>query len=477
MTLSTASAFTDDVLGRHDAIAIARLIRDGAVSAAEVVEAAIERANQVDPTIGAIAASCFETARRQSGNRVNGPFGGVPTVIKDMTDVVGMPTRYGSAAFENSTPVKRTYHTAEQLFEMGMICLGKSTMPEFGFTASTEFLDRSPTRNPWNLDHTPGGSSGGSAALVAAGVIPIAHGSDGGGSIRIPAACCGLVGLKPTRGRLPASQGREPFVGIVTDGVLTRSVRDSALFMAESERRTPQSAFTPVGHVERPLERPLRIAAVSGEALVGRLDHIVNREFESTLKLLESLGHHVEPFELPSTEQFAEDFQNLWRFLAWMAVSTSKRRIDSSFERSRLTDFVKGLASELPGRLRKLPGAVLRLRRSSRRCALLYSQHDVLVSPTVGQRPPLIGHLAMDVPPELLMQRMRQWSCFTPIANATGAPAINLPLGFDAETNLPIGMMFSANLQHERLLLELALQLEVAQPFRMLDESREPMIR
>lgn len=468
MTPSTASAFTDDVLARHDGVAIARLVRDGEVSAREVIEAAIERANRVEPSIGAIVAECFDTARQRTRQTPRGPFAGVPTLIKDMTDVAGLPTRFGSAALENSRPAKRTHPAAQQLFDMGMICLGKTTMPEFGFTASTEFPDRPATRNPWNLDHTPGGSSGGAAALVAAGVVPIAHGSDGGGSIRIPASCCGLVGLKPTRGRLLASQGREPFVGIVTDSVLTRSVRDTALFMFEAERRTPRARFHPIGHVTQPLKRSLRIAAVSGASLDGHVDSVVKHQFESTLKLLESLGHQIVPIELPRTEQFAEDFRNFWALLAWTAISTSKRMIDPSFDRNRLTAFVKELASQMPRRLHKTPGAVLRLRRSSRRCALLYAQHDVLVSPTVGQQPPQIGHLAVDLPMDVLMQRMRQWACFTPVANATGAPAITLPLGFDLETNLPTGIMFSANRQQERLLLELALQLEAAQPFRVL---------
>ncbi|TWT73945.1 amidase [Allorhodopirellula solitaria] len=471
MTIPTASAFTDDVLARHDGVAIASRVREGEVSASEVIDASIERAKRVDPSLVAIVAECFDAARQRASGARPGVFSGVPTVIKDMTDVAGLPTRYGSAALANSASVQRNHPTAQQLFDMGMICLGKSAMPEFGFTASTEFPDHPPTRNPWNLDHTPGGSSGGSAALVAAGVIPIAHGSDGGGSIRIPAACCGLVGLKPTRGRLPASQGGEPFLGIVTDGVLTRSVRDTAQFMAAAERLAPRPGFTPIGHAERPLDRPLRIASVSGELLDGSVDPAVKREFESTLQLLESLGHRVEPIELPSTEQFAEDFRNFWFLLAWTAASTSKGRIDSSFDRDRLSDFVKGLASQIPSRLHKLPGALIRLRRSSRRCARLYAQCDVLVSPTVGQRPPQIGHLGMDLSMDVLMQRMRQWACFTPIANATGAPAISLPLGFDVETNLPIGIMFSANLQQERLLLELALQLEAARPFRSLGEG------
>ncbi|TWU17049.1 amidase [Allorhodopirellula heiligendammensis] len=468
MKPSTASAFTDDVLARHDGVAIARLIRDREVSVAEVIAAAIERANQVDPLLGAIVTDCFDAARQRARKPLDGPFAGVPMLIKDLTDVAGMPTKYGTAALENSLPVHRTHPIAQQLLDMGMVCLGKSTMPEFGFTASTEFPDRPPTRNPWNLEHTPGGSSGGSAALVAAGVVPIAHGSDGGGSIRIPASCCGLVGLKPTRGRLLPSQGREPFVGIVTDGVLTRSVRDTAMFMAEAERLSPRRGFMPIGHVLRPLDRSLRIAAVAGDLVDRSVDPVVKREFAATLKLLESLGHRVTPVELPNTEQFAEDFRNFWCLLAWTAMSTSRRLIDSSFDRSRVTGFVKELAGQMPRCLHKLPGAVMRLRKSSQRSGRLYSQYDVLVGPTMGERPPLIGHLAMELPMEVLLQRMRKLACFTPLANATGVPAISLPLGFDIEKNLSIGMMFSANLQQERLLLELALQLEAAQPFRLL---------
>ncbi len=422
----------------------------------------------MEPLIGAIVVDCFDQAIDRSATPLTGALAGVPTFIKDMTDVAGMPTRFGSEALYKSAAAKRTHRIAQQLFDMGMVCLGKSTMPEFGFTPSTEFPHREPTRNPWNLDHTAGGSSGGSAALVAAGIVPIANAADGGGSIRIPAACCGLVGLKPSRGRLPASQSAEPFVGIVTDGVVTRSVRDTALFMAEAERLDPNPKLMPIGHVDRPLDRPLRIGAIIDPPTDAVVDDVVRREFDALVKLLESLGHQVEPMGLPVDEQFAEDFIAFWSMLAWLVKFTSKRLIDSTFDKSRLTGVTRGLARQTRGRIHKLPGAIFRLRRSAATYAALFADRDVIVSPTVGQLPPPLGHLGMDLPFEVLFPRVREWACFSPYANATGGPSVSLPLGRDDQTNLPVGMMFGAGVGQERLLLELALQLEQAAPFRQL---------
>jgi len=468
MTITTVHAFADDLLADHDGVAIASLIRDRKMSAQEVTRAAIARAKKMEPSISAIVVDCFDKASERASGPLSGAFAGVPTFIKDMTDVAGMPTRFGSEALRNSAPAKRTHQIAQQLLDMGMVCLGKSTMPEFGFTPSTEFPNRNPTRNPWNLDRSVGGSSGGAAALVAAGVVPIANAADGGGSIRIPAACCGLVGLKPSRGRIPAAQSEEPFVGLVTDGVVTRTVRDTALFMAEAERLRPNPKLTPIGHVDRPLDRPLRIGAVIDTPTDAVVDDVVRREFDSSLKLLASLGHHVEPIELPIDEQFAEDFITFWSMLASLVALTSKRLIDSSFDKSRLTDVMRGLSRQTRHRALKLPGAIFRLRRSSKRYSELFAQCDLIASPTVGQITPPIGHLGMDLPFDVLFPRVRQWASFTPYANATGAPSISLPLGHDEPTNLPVGIMFGANLGQDRLLLQLALQLEGAAPFRVI---------
>jgi len=220
-------AFTDDPLGALDAVGVAEAISAGDISSREATEAAIARAEHVDPALNMLVVRDFERALSQSESPGPGPFSGVPSVVKDNTDVVGLPTRHGAESVPARDANADASFTA-QLRSTGVVVIGKSTMPEFGFNASTEFENLPPTRNPWNPEFSCGASSGGSAALVASGVVPIAHANDGGGSIHIPAAGCGLVGLKPTRGRVvDAAEAATMPVNIISNGVVTRTVRDT----------------------------------------------------------------------------------------------------------------------------------------------------------------------------------------------------------------------------------------------------------
>src|SRR5512139_3873996 len=223
------SAFTDDALGEDDAVGIAARIRSGEVSAAEVEAAAVARVRRVDPVLHAVAHAAYDRPRRSTDT--GAALYGVPTFVKDNTDVVGMPSNHGSAAW-TTRPAKRDGRYTRQYLSTGMTVLGKSRLPEFGFNATTEFMDEEPTRNPWNTGYSVGASSGGAAALVASGAVPVAHANDGGGSIRIPAAAAGLVGLKPSRGRhIAGEETRFLPVDIVSEGVVTRTVRDTAAFL------------------------------------------------------------------------------------------------------------------------------------------------------------------------------------------------------------------------------------------------------
>ena len=235
-------AFGDDALADHDGVALARLVREGTVSPEELAAAAIARAQAVDPTLHAVASPIFDRPRF-APDRTAALYG-VPTFIKDNTDVRGLPTNHGSEAF-TAKPAKRDGAYTTQYLSTGMTLLGKSRLPEFGFNASTEYMTEEPVRNPWNTERSVGASSGGSAALVAAGVVPIAHANDGGGSIRIPAACAGLVGLKPSRHRhIDGEQARHLPINMISEGVVTRSVRDTAAFLAAAENhwRNPSLA-------------------------------------------------------------------------------------------------------------------------------------------------------------------------------------------------------------------------------------------
>ena len=467
-------AFRDDALGDADGVELARRIGDGEVTAAEVLDAVIARAETVEP-LAAVVVDAFEAAmveaRRHVPGRGPGAFGGVPTFIKDQIDVAGLPTRYGSDAHPGHVPATRNDPIAQQLFDMGMICAGKSSLPEYGFVPSTEFPSAAPTRNPWNPARTAGGSSGCAAVLVASGVVPIAHAADGGGSIRIPASCCGLVGLKPSRGRLPHSGMHEPFVGLVTDGVVSRSVRDAAVYLAEAERLDPAKGLAPVGAVHEPTSRPQRIGLVTESPTGATLDEPTVAAVQAAGDLLASLGHHVEAYAPPIDPQFAEDFALYWSTLALLTRETARLRVDRQFDKAAMARFTHGLADNARGSLRRVPGAMRRLKASQRSLADVHPDLDVVLSPTVGQVPPELGTLSIDQDLDELLPKLTEWTCFTPLANATGAPAISLPLGFDEPTGMPIGVMLSADLGRERALLELALQIEQAAPFRRIQDQ------
>src|SRR6478735_4299042 len=286
-------AFTDDALGDLDAVGLTEALGAGHVSIPEVIEAAISRTEQVAPALNAVAVDCFDRARAEAADPRGGFFAGVPTFLKDNVDLAGVPTMQGTDAFA-PRPAKRDGDFARMFLATGLVPIGKTQLSEYGFSASAEHVRLGVVRSPWSTDHTAGASSAGTAALVAAGAVPLAHGNDGGGSIRIPAAVNGLVGLKPTRDRLAQDKmNRQMPVRIVADGVLTRSVRDTAAFLRESERVYRELRLPPVGDVTRPGRTRLRIAVhtagIGREASPEAVD--LTRK---TAALLEGLGHQVE---------------------------------------------------------------------------------------------------------------------------------------------------------------------------------------
>ena len=468
MTARSVHAFTDD-LARLDAVATTEAVRRGDVSVPEVVEAAIARAEALDGELGAIATPDFDRARATAATVTRGPLVGVPTFIKDNMDQVGLPTKEGSKALAHARPAKANGGVTAQLLDMGMISLGKSSLPEFGFAPSCETLDGTATRNPWNLDHTTGGSSAGAAALVAAGVVPVAHGADGGGSIRIPSACCGLVGLKVSRGRLVPDLGSKLMpVDIVTEGLLTRSVRDLALHLAEAEKRYRKRSLPAVGHVTAPVRRSLRIGVVTEAPLGAGLDAANQQALKETVALLEELGHQVTPITFPGVEAFAADFLQYWSMLIWTVVNQGQRLFDPSFDKTQMTPFSLMMAQRFRDQIRTAPANIVRMRGYQRTYRAMYQSCDVVLAPTLATVAPPIGHLASDMDGEILLERLTDWMPFTPLANGTGLPAISLPMGHDDELGLPVGMMFQADLGADALLVELALQLEAAHPWRTL---------
>ncbi|MDJ0788282.1 MAG: amidase [Myxococcota bacterium] len=463
-------ATTDDAMGTSDAVGLASRIASGEVSHEEVVDAAIERARAVDPLLNAIACEDFERARAAAAAKPAGPLGGVPTFIKDTDAVAGLPNRVGSRA-TSAKPAAKSSRFVTQFESTGVVSLGLSTTPEFGQTATAESSLNGPTRNPWNPAFSPGGSSGGAAALVAAGVVPIAHGNDGAGSIRIPASACGLVGLKPSRGRVATTALPAAFpVNFLHQGVLTRTVRDTATFLRAAEPHAIEHGIKDpllpgLGKTVRAREQPLRIGFfVEGPDGVA-CDSQCAAATERAAALCESLGHSVARIENPFAPTLDRDFWIACWSLLFLAVEVQGRSLlGPDFDRGKLEDFSHFLAAHFLKNAHRFPFARQRTRAFASQYDDAFAQLDVLLTPTLGGPTPELGYFGPEVPGEVHLERLRRYLPFTPPHNVSGAPAVSLPLGSSAE-GMPIGVMFAARLGEDDKLLELALQIEQAGAF------------
>ena len=462
------SAFSDDALADRDAVGVAEAIRAGVSSRAEAVKAAILRVEKVNPALNGLAYEAFDRARdrAKAATQYGGFFDGVPTFVKDNVAIAGMPTMEGTDAWDPH-PERADGDFARHYLATGLLPLGKTQMSEFGFSAVAEHPRLGPVRNPWNVDHTAGASSAGAGAFVAAGVVPIAHANDGGGSIRIPASCNGLVGLKPSRGRLPLDKNmRQMPIRIVANGVVTRSVRDTAVFYREIERSWPVRGLPAIGDVTGPARTRLRVAVYTTSVRRDCSPEVRDLTL-STAALLESMGHRVDlldgPPPIPSS--FADDFVLYWALLAMALVRGGKRTFGDSFDRGRLDNLTLGLDRFAGRNLHRLPLAIARLATTRRFTAKLSRKYDILLTPTLADEPPRIGYLDPGADYEQIIGRLSDWVAFTPLQNVTGDPAISLPLANTA-AGLPVGMMFTARSGQEAMLLALAFELEAAQPFR-----------
>jgi amidase len=470
--LSQVHAFNHaDALGHHDAVALAEQLQRGDTSATALVQAAFQRLEQVNPALHATVCLQEEAALAQArfydevGNFR--AFQGIPGFLKDNLDLQGLPTQHGSAAM----PAMAKQHTsavAQQIIDTGVVLLGKTKLPEFGLTATTEYSKAEPAHNPWNTGHSTGGSSGGSAALVAAGVVPIAHANDGGGSIRIPAACCGLVGLKPSRGRLAMNEMAKSLpINIVSDGIVSRSVRDTAAFFALAEEHYKNPTLAPLGHITAPGRKRLKIGMFTQKISGHETDAACVEAVHKAAALCEELGHEVQEIKVPISAQFADDFLLYWGMLAASISHLGKLAVERQMDTSKLEPLTHGLARHFTRNLLKFPFALRRLYQFEAQYATAFTDLDVLLSPTLGQPAPPLGYLGLDLPFEQARERLVNFASFTAAQNVAGAPAISLPMHHTTE-GIPVGVHFAAAMGHEFRLIELALEIEQAQPFKML---------
>ena len=457
----------DDALGRDDACGLAKRLASGEVSAAELREAALARARVADAALNAVTVWVDDAVPPVPDGS---PFAGVPSVVKDTDDLAGYPTTQGSWAVPDR-PARTSSRWVEQFLRLGFVPVAKTTLPEFGLTASTESSRFGATRNPWHPGRSAGGSSGGSAALVAAGVVALAHANDGGGSIRIPAACCGLVGLKPSRGRLVDSLDTRLLpVRLTTQGVLTRTVRDTARYYAAAERLHRDPRLPAIGLVEGPGAARLRVAVVLGGTRGLPVSAETTAAVRDVAELLSDLGHHVEEVPTPVDDRFGPDFLRYWGLLAFALKNAGARVFGRGFDGSRTETLTTGLSRLVAQQAAGLPASLRRLRRLARAHEDVYERWDVVLSPVTGHPPPPVGYLGPDVDFRTHLVRLLRFTSFTPLQNVSGSPAISLPLGW-SPAGLPIGVQAAAPFGHERRLLELAFELEAAAPWPMTPSS------
>ena len=482
---------------QHDGLGLAALVRSGQVSAAELLETALARIDALNPALNAVIRMRREQARAE-GARIDpaAPFAGVPFVLKDLlATLAGEPTSGGTRLLAE-LPRPRDSELVRRFRAAGVQIVGRSNTPEFGLMPYTEPLLYGPTRNPWSLAHSPGGSSGGSAAAVAAGLVPLASGGDGGGSIRIPASCCGLFGLKPSRGLTPTGPDLgELWHGFAIEHVLSRSVRDSAAMLdatSGADAGAPYAAPLPA--------RPF-LAEVGADP--GRLRIAFTRlplfgnapvhvdcidALEDAARLLVSLGHEVEEADpVLDREACARAFAIVIAAetraeIEALARLVGRRPHQRDFEAATFSTGLLGRSISAA----VYAGAVNTLQLTARKLAPFFARHNVLLTPTLATPPPRIGALQ---PSATEMRQMRVVNAlgagwlldalgavdqmaqktfafipFTPLFNATGQPAMSVPLHWNAD-GLPIGVQFAARFGEDSMLLRLAGQLEAARPW------------
>ena len=482
---------------QKDATALAELVKKGDVTASELLQLAIDRAEKVNPRINAIVQPLHEKGREMIPQiPKDAPFAGVPFLLKDLElEWAGTPLRSGCRGF-NSYVSQQDSELVKRFRAAGLVFFGKTNTPEFGLTPYTESELFGPARNPWNLKHSSGGSSGGSAAAVSAGILPMASASDGGGSIRIPAACCGLFGMKTSRGRTPMGpRYGEGWSGAIVSFALSRSVRDSAALLDAVQGETPNAPYL----IEKPA-RPyvqelaqtpgkLRVAVCTEHVFAGqKTDEQCVEATRQTAKLLESLGHHVEEIALPySAEVFTKTFVTMV-----VGETAAGLRMLGEFLGRKATRADVELNTWFLAKLGEAYSAADYAQEKNNWNALtrkmgdLHQKYDVLLTPTMARSPLKIGELQNSTAEnaqiklvdtlglyglvkggkaiDQLAEKAFGYIPYTPIQNMTGQPSMSVPLCWGRD-NLPIGMMFTAKFGAEDLLFRLAAQLETAKPW------------
>ncbi len=466
---------SDSELMFRPAIELAGMVRAGEVSARELVELSLERIEELNPELNAfveIDAESALAAAERIGPGDERPFAGVPTAIKNNRAVKGLRLTYGCSLMREYL-ADYDHNVTRRLRDAGFVIVGTTTLPEYGILPTTEARVFGPTRNPWDPERTPGGSSGGAAAAVAAGMLPVAHGNDGGGSVRIPAACCGLVGLKPTRGRISAApELGDSSLGI--DGMLTRTVADTAALLDVLAGYEPGDATwapeptEPFAAATAREPGRLRIAATTKPPVAdAAVDPVCAQAVDDAAALLRELGHEVDVVELPWQDDAVRELFGVV-FSNHIALSIAYSGMVAGREPS--AEDMEPMSWAIFSMVKKMNAidgmaAGVRLQAFARRLVGLLAPYDALLTPALAERPLPLGTLDTAAPEPLsTFTRSGLFTPFTPVFNATGQPGISLPL-FQGEDGLPLAVQLVGRPAGEGQLLALAAQVEAARPW------------
>ncbi len=461
---------------------LAEMVRSGEISSRELVEISLERIEELNPALNAFVEVDAERALATADAVRPGderPFAGVPTAIKNNRAVQGLRLTYGCALMADNR-CDYDHNVTRRLKDAGFVIVGTTTLPEYGILPVSEARIFGPTRNPWDLARTPGGSSGGAAAAVASGMIPVAHGNDGGGSVRIPAACCGLVGLKPARGRISAApELGDSSLGI--DGMLTRTVADTAAILDVLAGYEPGDATwapppaEPFAALAGRDPGRLRIAATTVPPVPDAVvDPICAQAAADAAELLRSLGHEVVEVDPPWQ---ADGLRELFGLVFSNHIALSIAYSGMVAGREPTAEDMEPMSWAIFSMIHKLDavrsmGAVVQLQAFARRLVSYLEPYDALLTPALAERPLPLGTLDTAAPePMATFNRSGLFTPFTPVFNATGQPGISLPL-FEGEDGLPLGVQIVGRPTGEGALLALAAQLEEARPWA----ARRPLI-
>lgn len=457
----------DDDLAFASALEQAELVRSREVSPVELVTVYLERIEQLDPELNAFVTVCGEEALQEArrAEEATGelpPFHGVPLPIKDLTETEGVRTTFSSGSYADYVPA-RDMAVVRRFREAGFVLLGKTNTPEFGLAPVTEPELNGPCRNPWDLDRTPGGSSGGGAAAVTAGLAPAAHGSDGGGSIRIPASCCGLFGIKPARGRISNAPYVDGSMALGTSGPLTRTVGDAAAILdvlAGYEPGDAQWAPPPARPFAAEVdEEPaqLRIALSTTPPADVPVDEACVRAAHDAGRLLEELGHTVEEVAPAwQVDEFNPMFMLVWQVSPTLHPQATPELVEP------LTRAFMARAAETSSV--EYARTVARLQLLARRVVSFCLDYDLVLTPTLAMPPVPIGWIYEGDDPSAHLDRMLRFTPFTPIVNVTGQPAVSLPFS-QTDDGLPVGVQLIGRPADEATLLRVSAQVERARPW------------